>query len=121
MFAASQFGQMNFRQLLETVTGDAPYDRRDPTEGRRSLLAPVRSGSDRSTPITRVSCSKPSVFECNIARRDVQQVNSEFFKRIQNLLDCGPAAFELLAFLRLPIRPDLRRELRPTSICRRAA
>src|SRR5437762_9775752 len=51
-----------------------------------------------------------SIAERNVARPNVQQINSEFFKRRQNLFDPPPASFELLALVGLPIRPDIRRK-----------
>src|SRR5205814_7414365 len=51
-----------------------------------------------------------SVEECNVAGRNVQQINSHFLKCDQNLFDPRPAPFELLTLLRLPIGPDIRRE-----------
>src|SRR5437879_2585526 len=52
-----------------------------------------------------------SVEERNVAWRHVQQINSHFLKCDQNLFDPRPAPFELLTLLRLPIGPDIRREV----------
>ena len=64
----------------------------------------------------------PSRQERNVARRNVQQVDSEFFERAQEPLDFTPARFELLLLFRLPIRPNIlgklwaRIEVRPGEI-----
>ena len=54
-----------------------------------------------------------SIQERDVARRNVEQIDSVFFKRGQDLLDLWPAPFKLLPFLRFPIRPDFRRKFRP--------
>ena len=57
--------------------------------------------------------SVPSSREHDVTGRNVQQMDSESFERVQDPLDLGPAVLELLALLHLPIRPDLLRKLRP--------
>src|SRR5438094_1480600 len=52
-----------------------------------------------------------SLEERDVAWRYVQQKNPQDFKRGQNLFDHRPARFELLTFLRLPVRPNIRREI----------
>ena len=52
-----------------------------------------------------------SVEKSDVGRGHVQQINSHFLKCDQNLFDPRPAPFELLTLLRLPIGPDIRREV----------
>src|SRR5208282_5649586 len=98
---------MSFGDFLKVATGNTPcaYQRRlaGGDEARSENVAAPAQGRE----------CESFIGEHDVARRDVQQEDSEFFKRIQNLFDPRPAAFELLVLLRLPIRPDFRRELRP--------
>src|ERR1039458_540437 len=57
--------------------------------------------------------SIPSSREHDVARRNVQQIDSKFLERVQDPLDLGPAVLELLTLVRFPIRPDLLGKLRP--------
>src|SRR5882672_11037711 len=49
-----------------------------------------------------------SVEKGDVGRRDVQQIDVEFFERVQDASDIGPAGVELLSQVRLPIGPDIR-------------
>src|SRR2546426_61396 len=61
-----------------------------------------------------------SVQERDIARRHIQQINSELFKFLQERLDRRPARLELLPLVGFPIGPDVLRELRAEiEVCAR--
>ena len=87
-------GHMKFREFFKTATGHEPYDYR--CRLVCGDYVPVRP---------------PSVEEADVARRNIQQVNAEFFKCGQNGLNCGPTILELLPLLCFPIGPDVVWEL----------
>src|SRR5205085_10237305 len=51
-----------------------------------------------------------SLAKRDVARRNVQQVNPEFFKCFQHPPNCGPSRLELLPLFGLPVGPDLCRK-----------
>src|SRR4051812_22847473 len=52
-----------------------------------------------------------SVEERDVARRNIDHVDVQLFQHAQDSLHFAPAAFELIAFLRFPYRPNFLGEL----------
>jgi len=132
---------MIFGQFFETATGHAPYDYQqrlaggDAGQSCESQLIHVPTGLGKTAAValawlwnrvappinTQMFVRRgveghprgPSSPERDVARRNVQQIDSKCFERVQDPLDLGPAVLELLTLVHLPIRPDLLGKLRP--------
>src|SRR5207249_5964394 len=49
-----------------------------------------------------------SLSESNVARRNIEQINSEFLECVENLPDFAPAGFEFVSHICLPVVPYIR-------------
>src|SRR5881628_1539862 len=97
---------MNFREFFMAATAYEPFWRQWESPQRTETQLHIDEVALRRQPY------QPSKRERDVARRNVQQINSEFFEGVQNSTNIGPSGVELLSHVRLPVGPHIRWKFR---------